>query len=61
MFLGEGPYLLADDTVNPNAVGVVVKNATVGVVKFTQRAADPADDTFAIYAYGTAELVGFRA
>ena len=59
IFLGEGPYLLADNTVNPDAVGVVVKGAKVGVVKFTQGTADTADDRFAIYAYGTAELVGF--
>ena len=58
LFLGEGPYLLADGTVNPDAVGVVIKNATVGVVKFTNGTPETADDTFAISGWGAAELIG---
>ena len=61
LFMGEGPYLLENDQVNPNAVGVVVKNAKVGVVKFTQGTADTADDKFAIYGWGQAELIGLGA
>ena len=51
VFLGDGPYRLADKSVNPDAIGVVVTNGTLGAVKF-------ADGTFAIYAYGQAALVG---
>src|SRR5262249_37418317 len=52
IFLGDGPYRLADGSVNPDAIGVVVTNATLGAVKFT------ATGKFAIYAYGQAAFVG---
>ena len=57
LFLGDGPYLLDDGTVNQNAIGVVVKSATVGIVKYIN-GPDPADDTFAVSGWGAAELVG---
>ena len=34
IFLGEGPYRNEDGSLNPNALGVVVTNGTVGVVRF---------------------------
>ncbi|KPK77291.1 MAG: hypothetical protein AMJ79_03720, partial [Phycisphaerae bacterium SM23_30] len=51
VFLGEGPYELPDGAVNPDAVGVLVKGARLGVVLF-------ADDTFALVAEGPVALVG---
>src|SRR5205807_644508 len=53
VFLGAGPYRLddANHTVNPNAVGLVLSNASIGAAKF-------ADGSFAIYATGSASLVG---
>ena len=63
LFLGSGPYRNADGTVNPDAIGVLVTNATVGVVKLLGANDDPlftADDTFAIYAFGTAALIGLE-
>ncbi len=58
IFLGSGPYRLTDGTVNPDAIGVVVRNAEVGVVKYVNDANNPNDDTFALFAYGEAGLVG---
>ena len=51
LFLGDGPYRNADGTINPNAVGVLVTGGRVGVVDF-------GGGQFAIYAEGTASLVG---
>src|SRR5204863_9899830 len=58
IFLGEGPYRNDDGSLNPDALGVVVTNGTVGVVRFNNSPATTVDDTFAIYASGTAGLVG---
>ena len=55
IFLGAGPYRLDDGSVNPDAIGILVTNATVGVVKFLNDESDQNDDTFAIYAFGEAE------
>ena len=52
IFLGSGPYRNADGSLNPDAVGVVVTGATVGVVSM------PNGGGFALYAYGVAGLVG---
>ena len=63
LFLGAGPYRLADGSVNPDAIGVLVSGATVGVVKLAGANDDPAfttDDTFAIFASGTAALIGLE-
>ena len=51
LFLGDGPYRLANGTVNPDAIGVLVTGGKVGVVDF-------GGGQFAIYAEGTASLVG---
>ena len=51
LFLGDGPYRLASGDVNPDAIGVLVSGGRVGVVDFGTGA-------FAIYAEGTASLVG---
>ena len=58
IFLGEGPYRFEDDTINADAVGILITGATVGVVKFLNNAADPSDDRSAIYAFGTLKLLG---
>lgn len=51
VFLGRGPPELEDGSVNPDAVGVLVQNTELGVVKF-------ADGTFALYATGEASIIG---
>ena len=51
MFFGDGPYRLDDNSVNPDAIGLVITNGTLGAVEY-------ADGTFAIFAQGTASLVG---
>jgi hypothetical protein len=58
LFLGSGPYRLADGSINPDAVGIVITAAAVGIVSFANDPATNADDTFAIYAFGGAALVG---
>ena len=51
IFFGDGPYRLADGTVNPDAIGILVTNGFVGAVSY-------GPGSFAIYAGGTASLVG---
>ncbi|HVP75835.1 MAG TPA: hypothetical protein VMS63_07420, partial [Gaiellaceae bacterium] len=51
VFFGDGPYRLADGSVNPDAIGILVDDGFVGAVK-------ESDGTFAIYAQGHAQLVG---
>ena len=51
LFLGEGP-LTIDGAPNPNAIGIEVTNAEIGVVKMTSTG------TYAVFAYGQAQLVG---
>ena len=63
IFLGyvPGDGELRDDNgdVKDDAIGLLVTNATVGVVKFRYRHRDPTDDDgFAIFAHGTAALIG---
>ena len=53
LFLGSGPPRLSDGTLNPEAIGVLVTGAKVGVVQF-------ADKTFAIEAFGKASFVGLN-
>ena len=52
IFFGDGPYRLADGTVNPDAIGILLTGGEVGVVKYTSTGA------YALYATGTAQLVG---
>ena len=58
IFLGQGPYLLENGEENPDAIGIKVTGATVGVVKFLNDLANTADDTIAVSAFGRAALVG---
>ncbi len=51
LFLGEGP-LTINGAPNPNAVGIEVTNASIGVVKLASNGA------YAVFAYGQAQLVG---
>ena len=51
LFMGRGPPELEDGTINPDAIGVLVQASKVGVVKF-------ADGTFAVYAVGSASIIG---
>ncbi|HKI92981.1 MAG TPA: hypothetical protein VJ986_11835, partial [Gaiellaceae bacterium] len=51
IFFGDGPYRLADGSVNPDAIGLVISGGSVGAVKYT-------NGTYAIYASGTASFVG---
>jgi len=51
VFLGQGPYRLPDDTLNPAAVGVVLTGAHVAVIRF-------GDGTLAFEAVGTVETLG---
>ncbi|MGZ6715887.1 MAG: hypothetical protein ACXVFG_14140, partial [Gaiellaceae bacterium] len=50
IFLGQGPYRLANGDVNPDAIGIVITNATVGIVKIGQN--------YAVYAEGHLAIVG---
>ncbi|NOS68309.1 MAG: calcium-binding protein, partial [Verrucomicrobia bacterium] len=51
IFMGSGPYKNPDGSINPNAIGVLLKNATLGLVKFT-------DGTYALDATGDLAFVG---
>ncbi len=51
IFLGAGPYKNPDGTINSNAVGVLLNNAQIGVIKFP-------NGTFALYATGDISLLG---
>jgi hypothetical protein len=53
LFFGQGPPKLPDGSPNPNARGVLLSNATVGVVKVTG-----ATTTYAVFATGVIGLVG---
>src|SRR5205085_1391854 len=52
VFMGQGPVKMPDGTRNPQAKGVLLSAATIGVVKFS-------DGTYAMHATGTLELAGF--
>ncbi|HEY3484876.1 MAG TPA: hypothetical protein VGK49_05795, partial [Ilumatobacteraceae bacterium] len=54
VFLGKGPARLDDDSINPLAVGVLLTNATVGVVR---RGTGP-NFTYAVFATGTLQIIG---
>ena len=58
IFLGEGPFLLPSGAENPAAVGVLLRDATVGVVKYTGGTTATTDDRWAVSATGVAELRG---
>jgi len=51
VFLGQGPFRLPDETENPAAVGVVLRDAHVAVIRFS-------DGSLAMEAIGTIELIG---
>ncbi|HKN54729.1 MAG TPA: isopeptide-forming domain-containing fimbrial protein, partial [Amycolatopsis sp.] len=53
-FLGAGPYRNADGTVNPKAIGVLITDASLAIVKFGSADGSPV----AIHGTGTAALVG---
>ncbi|MDP7654482.1 MAG: hypothetical protein QF706_00345, partial [Roseibacillus sp.] len=56
LFVGEGEPTLADGTINPDARGVLINDATVGLVQMEQ-----GDDMFyALNAVGTIEVVGIN-
>ena len=52
VFLGRGPATLENDEINPLAVGLLLTNATVGVVEGTTAG------TYAVFATGTLQLIG---
>ena len=54
VFFGDGPYRLADGSVNPDAIGILVNDGFVGAVQ--ESTANGGG--FAIYAQGHAQLVG---
>ena len=54
VFFGDGPYRLADNSVNPDAIGLLISDGFVGAVQ--ESAANGGG--FAIYAQGHAQLVG---
>src|SRR5262249_900956 len=51
LFLGQGPVHLADGSLNPDAMGVMLSNAQIGLIKFDA-------GKFALFATGTIALVG---
>ena len=51
LFLGAGPYRNPDNSINPNAVGILLSNATVGVI-------NPAGGGVQLHASGTIALIG---
>ena len=51
IFVGNGPAFFADGSLNPLATGVLVSNATIGLVRTTS-------STYAVTASGTVSLVG---
>src|SRR5690606_36740180 len=53
VFLGSGPALLPSGAPNPLAVGVLLSNATIGLVEFTDGTGG-----WALVASGTVSLVG---
>ena len=58
LFIGEGPVRLEDGTLNPDAVGLLVNNGTLGVVKTGTSTTTVDDDRNAIFAFGEATLLG---
>jgi hypothetical protein len=56
IFLGLGPYRREDGSINPDALGLLIGNAQIGVVSF--KGTGGAQDTFALRATGTASIVG---
>ncbi len=50
IFLGQGPARLDNGDINPLAVGVLLTNASIGLIKV--------GDTFALHAEGTVRLLG---
>ena len=56
VFLGQGPYKLADGSLNPGARGLVVTGATFGLVDVP--GSGGAADTYALQASGAVQVVG---
>jgi hypothetical protein len=54
IFLGRGPARLENGDVNPLATGVLLSDATIGLIRIDQSGTD----TFALFAEGTVSLVG---
>ena len=50
LFLGSGPARLSNGQINPNAVGILVTNASIGVVDY--------NGSYAVTAFGQASLLG---
>ena len=51
LFLGAGPYRNPDNSINPNAIGILLSNATVGVI-------NPSGGGVQLHASGTIALIG---
>ena len=54
VFLGQGPAMLPDGSINPLATGVLLSNAQIGIVELP----NGSTNTYALVASGTATLVG---
>ena len=54
--MGEGPVRFADGSLNPLARGILVEDATVGIVKFNQGTVDE----YALDARGSIKLIGIE-
>ena len=54
LFIGEGPATLADGSINPFAKGLLIENATLGLIKVTEGTATQ----YAIDASGDVSVVG---
>ena len=51
IFIGQGPYKNADGTINPNAIGVLLTNGTIGMLDF-------GNGRFGLFATGNVAFVG---
>jgi hypothetical protein len=58
LFIGQGPAYLESGELNPLARGFLVTNATVGAIRFTLGTPQEDDDTWALDATGTVQVVG---
>ena len=58
LFMGEGPYRDDAGEINPEAIGILVTNGTLGVIKMGTATPATTDDTIAVFAFGRAALVG---
>jgi hypothetical protein len=56
IFMGEGPARFADGTINPQARGMLIEDATVGIIKFDRGTVDE----YAIDARGSVKMIGIE-